>query len=275
MWLPTATTRLRSSSRVRRRSTPGQQARPWLLTRLAMPRVRTVIGDSDRSISKKYGMIDPGTSGKQSLPLTIRAVFIINPENKLMLSLNYPACVGAALALGTCAPWPLAYPSPSHRARLLGACAPQAATWTRSCAACRRCSCRTRSRLPPRRTGPTTTPTSRARAPRTRRAAAPFDPSTASHAAPPPSRRPRGRCCPPRRRFLPFIAPPSRAPASQGSVFLLPTVSDEEAKANYPGFYTCDVPSGKPYLRLVKQNVVGGPAPTSFVDKVKACLPGM
>ena len=28
------------------------------------------------------------------LQLTIRAVFIINPENKLMLSLNYPACVG-------------------------------------------------------------------------------------------------------------------------------------------------------------------------------------
>lgn len=41
-----------------------------------------------------YGMIDPGTSDAQSLPLTIRAVFIINPENKLMLTLNYPACVG-------------------------------------------------------------------------------------------------------------------------------------------------------------------------------------
>jgi len=54
-----------------------------------------------------------------------------------------------------------------------------------------------------------------------------------------------------------------------GPVFLLPTVSDDEAKANYPGFYTCDVPSGKPYLRLVKQNVVGGPAPTSFMDKIK------
>ena len=66
-----------------------------------------------------------------------------------------------------------------------------------------------------------------------------------------------------------------RTTAFKGSVFLLPTVSDDEAKANYPGFYTCDVPSGKPYLRLVKQNVVGGPAPTSFVDKVKACLPGM
>ena len=93
-----------------------------------------IIGDADRSISTAYGMIDPGTSGDQDLPLTIRAVrgrhllnlfptvmtppmrlgliplptpprlcicarrllqvFIINPENKLMLSLNYPACVG-------------------------------------------------------------------------------------------------------------------------------------------------------------------------------------
>lgn len=31
-----------------------------------------IIGDSDRSISTKYGMIDPGTSDEQSLPLTIR-----------------------------------------------------------------------------------------------------------------------------------------------------------------------------------------------------------
>ena len=46
-----------------------------------------IIGDADRSISTAYGMIDPATSGEQELPLTIRAVFIINPENKLMLSL--------------------------------------------------------------------------------------------------------------------------------------------------------------------------------------------
>ena len=72
-----------------------------------------IIGDQDRSISTKYGMIDPGTSDAQSLPLTIRMVFIINPENKLMLNMNYPACVGA--------------------------------TWTRSSAASRRSSSRTRS----------------------------------------------------------------------------------------------------------------------------------
>jgi peroxiredoxin 6 len=53
-----------------------------------------IIGDADRSISQAFGMLDPGTSSEQALPLTIRAVFIINPENKLMLSLNYPACVG-------------------------------------------------------------------------------------------------------------------------------------------------------------------------------------
>ena len=49
-----------------------------------------IIGDADRKVSTMFGMLDPGTSKDQDLPLTIRAVFIINPENKLMLSLNYP-----------------------------------------------------------------------------------------------------------------------------------------------------------------------------------------
>ena len=47
-----------------------------------------IIGDAGRSISTAYGMIDPATSGEQELLLTIRAVYIINPENKLMLYLN-------------------------------------------------------------------------------------------------------------------------------------------------------------------------------------------
>ena len=38
----------------------------------------------------------------------------------------------------------------------------------------------------------------------------------------------------------------------KGSVFLLPTVSPEEADERYPGYHTCDVPSKIPYLRLVK-----------------------
>ena len=143
-----------------------------------------IIGDADRSISTAYGMIDPGTSDDQTLPLTIRAVFIINPENKLMLSLNYPACVGRNMDE-------------------IVRCVAGAAALV------------PRSRSPRRPTGPTTTPTSR----RTRTAARPL----------------------------------------KGSVFLLPTVSDEEAKANYLGFYTCEVPSNKPYLRLVKAEDGGRP----------------
>ena len=124
-------------------------------------------------------------SHKWGLPLTIRAVFIINPENKLMLSLNYPACVGRNMdeivrcvqalqlsyekSIATPANWPN-----NHQ-----------------------------------------------------------DLKDASGAS------------------------------LKGSVFLLPTVSPEEAEANYPGYHTCDVPSNKPYLRLVKSEMVGGPAPAN------------
>ena len=42
----------------------------------------------------------------------------------------------------------------------------------------------------------------------------------------------------------------------KGSVFLLPTVSEDEAKETYPNYHTCDVPSKIPYLRLVKAEEV-------------------
>ena len=45
--------------------------------------------------------------------------------------------------------------------------------------------------------------------------------------------------------------------AYRGSVFLLPTVSDEDAEEHFPGHLTCEVPSGIPYLRLVKAKDVG------------------
>ena len=137
-----------------------------------------IIGDADRAISTAYGMIDSGTSDDQDLPLTIRAVFIINPENKLMLSLNYPACVGRNMdeivrcvkalqlsyekSIATPANWPN-----NHEDMLM----------------------------------------------------------------------PDG----------------TRSTDFKGSVFLLPTVSEEEAKENYPNYHTCEVPSKIPYLRLVKQ----------------------
>ena len=42
----------------------------------------------------RYGMLDPGNKDSNDLPLTIRAVFIVGPDKKLKLSLNYPASVG-------------------------------------------------------------------------------------------------------------------------------------------------------------------------------------
>merc|ERR1712046_123513 len=132
-----------------------------------------IIGDADRSISTTFGMIDPGTSDKQSLPLTIRAVFIINPENKLMLTLNYPACVGRNMD------------------EILRCTQALQLSYKKS------------------------------------------------------------------------IATPANWPYNhqnigmQGAVFLLPTVSKEDANNFFPGHRTCEVPSGKEYLRLVKAEDVG------------------
>ena len=126
-------------------------------------------------------MLDESKSDEQELPLTIRAVFIINPENKLMLSLNYPACVGRNMdeivrcvealqlsyekSIATPANWPN-----NHEELLL---------------------------------------------------------EDGTH-----------------------------TDEFKGSVFLLPTVSPEEAAERYPGYHTCDVPSKIPYLRLVKKEDV-------------------
>lgn len=52
------------------------------------------------------------------------------------------------------------------------------------------------------------------------------------------------------------LADGSRTDEYKGSVFLLPTVSESEAKETFPGFHTCDVPSKIPYLRLVKEKDV-------------------
>jgi 1-Cys peroxiredoxin 6 len=140
-----------------------------------------IIEDADRSISTAYGMIDAGTSGDQQLPLTIRAVFIINPENKLMLSLNYPACVGRNMdEIVRCA-----------KALQLS-----------------------------------------------------YEKSIAT-----PANWPNNH-----ENIL--LEDGTRTDAFKGSVFLLPTVSEDEAKERYPGYHTCDVPSKIPYLGLVKQEEV-------------------
>merc|ERR1712046_485802 len=144
-----------------------------------------IIGDQDRSISTAYSMIDPGTSKDQSLPLTIRAVFIINPENKLMLSLNYPACVGRNMD------------------EILRCVKALQLSYEKSIAT------------------PANWPNNHADIP----------------------------------------MGDGRTDKLKGSVFLLPTVSEEEAEEHSPGYLTCDVPSKKPYLRLVKTDMVEAAAP--------------
>eukprot|EP00567_Pseudictyota_dubia_P004884 CAMPEP_0197451502 /NCGR_PEP_ID=MMETSP1175-20131217/29110_1 /TAXON_ID=1003142 /ORGANISM="Triceratium dubium, Strain CCMP147" /LENGTH=313 /DNA_ID=CAMNT_0042984237 /DNA_START=75 /DNA_END=1016 /DNA_ORIENTATION=- len=140
-----------------------------------------IIGDHDRSISTAYGMIDPGTSDDQDLPLTIRAVFIINPENKLMLTLNYPACVGR------------------NTDEIVRCVKALQLSYEKSIAT------------------PANWPNNHADIP---------------------------------------IGDGERTTEYKGSVFLLPTVSKEDADTNYPGYHTCEVPSDIPYLRLVKQEHV-------------------
>jgi len=140
-----------------------------------------IIGDADRSISTAYGMIDPATSGEQSLPLTIRAVFIINPENKLMLMMNYPACVGRNM---------------DEIVRCVEALQLS------------------------------------------------YEKSVAT-----PANWPHNHADIP-------LPDGTRTTDYKGAVFLLPTVSKEDAEAKYPGYFTCDLPSKQEYLRLVKTDQV-------------------
>ena len=49
-----------------------------------------IIGDEDRKVSELYDMIHPG-EGDTS---TVRSVFIIDPNNKVRLTLTYPKSVG-------------------------------------------------------------------------------------------------------------------------------------------------------------------------------------
>jgi peroxiredoxin 6 len=142
-----------------------------------------IISDQNRDIATMFGMIDIWSTVQQSQPLTIRAALIISPDNRLMLSFNYPNCVGRnmdeivrclqALQLGdgksiaTPANWP------SNHGSLQ-------------------------------------------------------------------------------------LEDGTLTSAYKGSVYLLPTVSDEDAEKSYPSFHTCQVPSKIPYLRLVKlEDAVG------------------
>jgi thioredoxin-dependent peroxiredoxin len=53
-----------------------------------------LIADPDRSIAMKYDMIHPNASET----VTVRSVFIIGPDNKIKLTLTYPASTGRNFA---------------------------------------------------------------------------------------------------------------------------------------------------------------------------------
>ena len=56
-----------------------------------------IIEGRDRKIAELYDMIDKfdeTNKNAQGMPMTVRSVFIINPEKKVVLTLTYPASTG-------------------------------------------------------------------------------------------------------------------------------------------------------------------------------------
>lgn len=53
-----------------------------------------IIADEGRELAIELGMLDPDEKDAEGIPLTARAVFIIDPLKKMRLSLLYPATTG-------------------------------------------------------------------------------------------------------------------------------------------------------------------------------------
>lgn len=53
-----------------------------------------IIADEDRSLATELGMLDPDEKDSDGIPVTARAVFIIDPMKKMRLSILYPATTG-------------------------------------------------------------------------------------------------------------------------------------------------------------------------------------
>lgn len=53
-----------------------------------------IIADHDRKVAKLYGMLDQTNEEAPGLPLTVRAVFIIDPSKIIRLIIYYPASTG-------------------------------------------------------------------------------------------------------------------------------------------------------------------------------------
>ncbi|EYC18472.1 hypothetical protein Y032_0027g1535 [Ancylostoma ceylanicum] len=53
-----------------------------------------IIADQDRKLAVELGMLDPAEKDSKGMPLTARAVFIIDPSKKLRAHILYPATTG-------------------------------------------------------------------------------------------------------------------------------------------------------------------------------------
>lgn len=53
-----------------------------------------IIADEDRELATELQMLDPDEKDAQGIPLTARAVFIVDPNKKMRLSILYPATTG-------------------------------------------------------------------------------------------------------------------------------------------------------------------------------------
>ena len=53
-----------------------------------------IIADESRKLAVDLGMLDPAELNSEGLPISARAVFVIDPQKKMRLSILYPATTG-------------------------------------------------------------------------------------------------------------------------------------------------------------------------------------